>query len=985
MLRKSLALFLTLVMLSTTCLTGCSGGGSDGGATSVDGGQASGSELQTIEAVISYDFNAEETTQKLLESDDVDLIEVTSPFYVPNTFVHVLENGTYLTDRNALIASILESADQAVSLSAELDTAMASYQSDLYGLFDSFAAEDEELPYVYEAANRYVNALLEESTLEAEIDNTQYDGFEDYMNSSIAYTYVLDAESLGLKMLDRLEWITIDGANLYMAAQLTDNDALMDVADIFMQSMEQADIDTADLTAQLANAVVGIHDGLMRLDEGDQLMTLAAMKFMQAQIPELRVAYDSIAPSESVTEEDLAAFGNLIDLMEAYAYGTEAIYLEESTYELALAPSEWESYINHPEMSWFDLMPVSYAASNDQTKAEMTAYKNKASSVMTSQSPPVASKPGMLSSIWNSVKSTGSWVADKASTLKKHVGYGLEYTAAARQELAVKAVGWYYGFDDKVIREVVDDNYKTVEDNFQKGISGSNVVQDAKGYVQSVEDLPGKILFNTVGKNVVTKALDNTSKFVTGCFTGFAKGIFTLADTKATNAQMAGAAFDVATSFAKVGEAATKVASYFGKPLVKLAASKTSSLAIGVKSALQSFSNTAGPYLSNALSKMPTLISSVEKQNLGKMVTSYSKYLYDGAKNVATSIGGYVSSKTAPLVASVKTKTQNAITYLKSTSVGKMIVDEAKTLATDIPKVIKNKLGGSFEGFIQNYVEGEGWNTVKEAGETLEAIWDSYVNGQEAQKMSKLVEAKKTGKLPSPKAIKTKGDADRSSLPPAVAEATRIDTKPQTPSQTQTPDNASSPVQTSGADSGGSTGGDTGQVGSEATDAGEAVEETEDQSPAPENPDAGASSEEADASTAPVDETSTGGMDSGDVEGMYTGYASEIVFYETDAGQMSFPIGAEHSQVRMRVAADGNVTFDMIVSGTEMFDFDVTITTSTPASYDGHTFTCVFNDFQGAATTVSGTMTSTSFGGTIGIYDEKNARIGHISIALSRN
>jgi len=933
-MRKFVVFLLVITMVISSTLAGCS-------PSSEDVREADVSTEEAIAPLISFDFETSDVTQnQLIDSLDPELVDISSPFYIPETFIQYLNDATYIETRDILITDIVMSASRITELADQLNEEMIPYQNDLFGVFDSFIALDEELPYIYAASNRYADALLEESILEANLEFAGFDGHSDFVNASIIYMYVLDAEAYGLKVMDHLNWITTDGANLYMASELIGDAELTEVMNVFKQSMLSADTSMETTMTELAQEIMFVHDGLKRLDEADQYMTLAGMKFIQSQLPELRNISADLEPNEHIDEIDIAAISDFIDLMEVYAAGTELLYLEDSNYDLALESWEWQQFVQYPDMKWYDLMPISYAAVSSQTAAEMTAYQKKAKEVMTKMPPEVKEKAGLFGSIWNNVQSAASWGAGKARDARQGVGYALDYTVAMRKSAVDKGMGYYYNLSQKDIDDAVAKNYAQVEENYKKGIAGSTVMNDAKQFIQNIEDLPGEILYTTVGENAVTKTIDNTSKFVTGCFTSFAKGMFTIGDGKATNSQLANATFDVATSFVSV----TKVAKFFGAPFVKAGAAVTGAIGKGAKSVVTSIAKTGSKYVGKFLAKAPPLLGTEVKKNLGKMVNVYSKYWYDGAVNITKSIGGIISKKTAPMVSSIKTLTNKAVSSIKNSSIVKKIVSKASDFAGDMGKILKEKLGDNFADFMANYVETEGWNAVKEVNETLEAIYDRFKSIKAVEDMDALVKAKKNSQLPKPQDIKIISDKKSK-------EASQKSGSSQSTATTET-----QPEQQS---------------------ATEVQPETKPEIKPEVQPEPEPEPEDTEENQPNIDPT--------EFEGTYIGSASEIVFYDTDAGQMSFPIGSEHSTVQMTVLDDGNVVFAIAIYGTQMFDFDATVSTSQPATYNGSTFTCRFSDFEGANTTVSGSISKGSFNGSIGVYDEKNTRIGHISFGLIGN
>lgn len=964
-MRKFAVALLVIIMIVNSALIGCSPSSED-----MEGSVGAPEEFDSeVIPLISFDYEtSEETTNLLIETMDPYMIDISSPFYIPETFTFYLNDADLFYDRDELVNSIVMSAMKASDLAFELSIEMDSYQNDLFGLFDSYIAIEEELPYVYTASNRYAEMFYDESVLEANLDFAEFDGYMDYLNDARIFSFVIDAEYYALSIMDRLDWITIDGANLYMASELIGDDELSMASEAFKESMMEHEEKLDEMTGELAQSIMVIHQGLEDLEISDQYVTLASMKFIQSQLPELREIQAGLEPSDHINEEDIEIIRLYLDALEVYSIGTEMLYLEDNQYDLALEPWEWERYVERPDMKWFDIMPISYAAASSQAVAEMTAYQQKAKQVLNKVPPEVKPKAGYLSSIWSGIEKAGTWVADKARNTRQKMGYALDFAVATRKSVVDYGMMKYYNVPQTDIDKTLYQNYMKIEENYKKGISGSAVLDDATQFIQNIEDLPGEVLYATIGENAVTKTLDNTSKFVTGTFTGFAKGLFTLGNAKSTNAELANAAFDVTASFVSF----TKVAEKLGKPFVKYTAGIMGSAGQTAKGVITELAEKGSKYVGDILAKAPPLLGTEVKKNLGKMVNVYSQYWYDKAANLTANVGAYIAGKTAPLTSGVKTLTTKAGNMLKNSSIVQAIVSKSKDFGADMKKALVQQLGNSFESFIKEYAATEGFNTIKEINLTLESVVQQYFDEKASEEMDALKKAKAEGKLPKPSDVKfvSNKKAETAGLP-----TTGTDITPSNDPRTSGDGGSNSKTELQ----------ETAQTQTK-TELPKKQEETK--------PETKLESEtepktEPKTETEPEEEEDDGPVfstfDPAQFEGSYSGSASDIVFYETDSGQLSFPLGQDHSSVSMAVLNDGKVIFDISVYGTQMFDFSATIKSSVPATYDGSIFTCTFSDFQGAATTVSGYISHTYYEGTIGIYDEKNARIGHISFSMSGN
>lgn len=129
---------------------------------------------------------------------------------------------------------------------------------------------------------------------------------------------------------------------------------------------------------------------------------------------------------------------------------------------------------------------------------------------------------------------------------------------------------------------------------------------------------------------------------------------------------------------------------------------------------------------------------------------------------------------------------------------------------------------------------------------------------------------------------------------------------------------------------------------------------------------------------------SSGSGEAGVYQGVYTGIALEMVFYDTESGNMSIPLGAQHSNCRMTIRADGYVQSELEIFGTGMVDFGADFVSSFPAELKGNTMTYYFVDDEGDKSTITGSISESAYTGTIGIYSGTNQQIGHITFNATR-
>ncbi len=947
-MKRHLAFTLVLLLLFSSILTGCSPSG-DTDVPAKDNPEI----ISDTTPIMDVHAETDEASQLALgSSDDGYMSLLGSPFYISTTFTDRLSDQSYLNQRRALIDALLDDSALINTLAPEVEQGLIEHQNNLFGLFDSFIAADLELPYIYTASNRYADLLMQESLAEAQLQSLNFDEYDSLEGGWMAYQHTLFSLERGTRLIDRIEWIIEDGANLKTAADIYQQPELSASIAAFEEGLTNADEDFQKSLEDLINVTLRLHDDLERLKLSDEYMSLSAIKFMQAQIPAMKQSISLLSPNDFLSADEIDAMSAFVDTLEGYAYGSELLYLEDSKYNLALDQDIWLAHIQNDNTGGLEsLIPVAYAENDQENMAKSTAYRDKAQATLTQKPSDNKASRGWLGSIWNAAKTV-------ARGTRQTVGAVLDTSAATYKSVLDVGFGVANGNSAKDILDTIADNAKQVSDNFKKGTSGSMIMSDAKSMVEAVEGLPGQIAKATLGDNMVTSALDNTSKFITGIGTSFAKGVFDLANAKSTNAQLANATFDVAASFVSF----TKVAKFVGKPFVKLsaaAAKSTGSLLKGISASAQNGLKVLATKGANLLSKGPKIFDAAQKTSIRQSISSLGSTLFSNAVNLSSKLGTVIKNKTSALKSSLKTLSQTALDKVKSTSIGSKVVNKLSQWGDDFAKILKEKAGSTVDEFAQNYAETEGWNLMKEVNLTIETLYDSAQAQMNRDASKKLMEAKKSSTLPTRDEIKTAEDE-------IVKDSDQAENQMPDSSENSNSQNEQASTQSD-------------NTSSSSTDSAVAPESTQPASDADNKIDDSAQGQ-SDTNSEPSGATENGSQ----FVGQFTGYANQILFYDAGDGEVSFPIGPDHSYYAMTIFEDGSVNTVLTIYGTDMFDFDIEIDSTSPAELSGDKLTYRYTDSSGATTTVSGTISTSTYTGTIGVYSEKNERIGHISFYATK-
>jgi hypothetical protein len=316
-----------------------------------------------------------------------------------------------------------------------------------------------------------------------------------------------------------------------------------------------ADYDTTmsaldTLMKELDPVASGIHTvdgGLKQLASADYYMAREASNWMAAELPKVETAIDGMQPKEGVSAEDIEFFkANL----EAYTAIRAALDERLSSVDASALVS-----VRDAPRPGFGLIEEAYAAGEvSYTPNQDAAAAGKVLAT------PAPAKSGWLSTAWGGVK--GAF--NKATTV---VGVGVDAMGAGVYNITRVSAGWYYGSPVRDTIKDVMDNTKSVFDDYNAGMSGSKTIRVGTGYIEDAEKGVGwvagegaKVLINKpyqwLGGTGDTRLGDGAAwvtgglaKITAGMFTGFAKGIYKVADKGSNAKDVAGGLVDIGLSF----------------------------------------------------------------------------------------------------------------------------------------------------------------------------------------------------------------------------------------------------------------------------------------------------------------------------------------------------------------------------------------------------------------------------------------------------
>jgi hypothetical protein len=475
-------------------------------------------------------------------SDTVDTAIVHSPFYAGNQPLPSQNTVEYEAARYKKVGEIMADADALVSAGKAAEPAMATLRSDYVTFLSKVKASDPK-------AAEFVGSSLTSITafgVQEILAQTAYaswmstDATTSYVSTMRDYIKVTRATEYGSLLLEDANTMVGQAAVLAQAIATDGSDAAKAAAAEFDG---KATKDVADAMAALepvAGGIDSLDQDMSLLASGDYYFSREALGWMASESAKLQPQVDSLAAREGVTQDQVVAIQGV--------YGAYDEWIAALTQEMRSLDTS--GLVAVQGAAPFGVMPfveTAYAAEGDVSYTPGADY---ASSTAALGKEP-EKKQGWLGATWSGVKTV-------FGAVKTGVGVGLDTAAAAAKNISAVGCGIYYGNKPSEIWKDMKDNVKEISKNYQAGVSGSQVLSDAGGYLDATEEGAGKYaggwaqsgIEGTWGKgklaNATGWAVGGLTKITTGMFTGMAKGIYKVANTKSSTA-------DVASGFVEIG------------------------------------------------------------------------------------------------------------------------------------------------------------------------------------------------------------------------------------------------------------------------------------------------------------------------------------------------------------------------------------------------------------------------------------------------
>ncbi len=532
MSRRMISLALAVALLATVVpLQGCQSGG-PAAATANTKPFTTDYTLKQAD----YDF--------FVGSDTVDTAIVHSPFYAGNQPLPSQNTAEYENARYKKVGEIVADAAALVKAARAAEPAMTTLRSDYVSFLEKLRTTEPKASAFIGSSATSVTALAVKEILadQGYAALMSVEASTSYVGTMRDYLRVTRANEYGALLLEDAN--TIIGHAAYISEVLaTDGSAAGKAAAADFDA--KATKDVADAMAALEPVAAGIDridQGMKLLASGDYYFSREALGWMASESTKLGPQVEALAAHGDLTQEDVD------DIKIAYASFQEW----NAALTAELRSLDTSGLVAVDGAAPFGAMPfveTAYAAEGDVLYNPGADYGSSVAAL--SKAP--EQKQGWLGATWSGVKTV-------FGAAKTTLGVTLDATAAGVKNIATVGCGIYYGNKPSEIWKEMKDNVKVIGDNYKNGVSGSEIITTAGGYLDQTEEGAGKAIGGwsksaiegTWGKGKIADgvgwATGGLTKITTGMFTGLAKGIYKVANTKSSTADVASGIVEIGLS-----------------------------------------------------------------------------------------------------------------------------------------------------------------------------------------------------------------------------------------------------------------------------------------------------------------------------------------------------------------------------------------------------------------------------------------------------
>jgi hypothetical protein len=479
-----------------------------------------------------------------VENDSWETLAMSGPYYMglqeldqPIFTQYDQLRSAKINEAQKLTADVYDSA---VAAEAKLRDLKGNYLD----FFDAALSSDPKLlPMAKAVAQSLIEGQLKYEGLKATYEGQSATSQNPVAQSFEGYQKTMVAVDLADAVNRDVAGFVASAAQITPILMASDNAGVASAAKAFDGKMDSISDLNGPLSAMQDN-VGKLSTALKQLSTGEHFMGLGTLAYVAQELPALKEKAASLKPSANLKSDDIQFIQGYADAFGDFADGisTDLEKADASTLYLPPAKTGW--------------IPGAYADGYFQ-------------SAMSTLSSAVSTAGKGLSMTWNGAKTA-------FGAAKTGAGYTLDATSAMVKSGFDIGFGLANGVSTDETAYQIRLNYKKVYDNYKKGTSGSEVLNNAgtmlegaenvgqdvtKAVVEKVADTTKAATDQYIGKSETTDKIFETGKdwtswgagqlgkMTVGMFTGFGKGLYKVANTQATTGQTVEGMMDIGLSF----------------------------------------------------------------------------------------------------------------------------------------------------------------------------------------------------------------------------------------------------------------------------------------------------------------------------------------------------------------------------------------------------------------------------------------------------
>jgi len=661
--------------------------------TSCASGKQSGKVIIPSPYTFTYKTN-KKNVKFFTQGDTYNTLKAASPFYNGAQPLPTKKSFIFYKLRAAKVAQIKKEADVLVKRtkvsSPKVRKIRAAY---LRFLTTAYKEEPKLKDYTKETFSRIALSRTKEALVAAEYDSLQAKNKNEFANSYIDYLRVSKAVELGALYLEDIQNIVGFSAIAINSLAKHQNKKIKNACAKLDKEMAEFDNLRGDING-IQNSMAKIDYGQRQLVSSDYYLAKEGLRFMSVNLPAVRAKAKQLRSRPGLSNEDIAFIKNYVQVMSNMDHNL-TVGLKDVDRK-RLLPVQ----IKKHRAALLELVSPAFAA-------DELPFVSGAASVLRLPLRKGKKRPNV--SRWDILKVPGKVFKG----LKTTTGVILDTAGVAVKNITRAGYGIYYGESAKSIWRTMQKNTKIITNNYKKGISGATILNTSGNYLEGVETGAGqaaeKGAQSVVGKGWTSWGIGGFTKLVVGTFTGLGKGIYKIANTKSTTADMVHGSVDVGLAF--IGGSKT----IFNSGVRKTVGREAVLAAKGGFNFLRTILVNADK---RALKKtMAALLSksSLTKAEVGKLIATSVEYEAKEAveRALAASRGRLLKAIKNMLKAGGRKSLAEGKKGLQDSLEGLLRKTYSANLA-GLRDLLGNKVGTDMTSFLGNFIAGQADNFISD-------------------------------------------------------------------------------------------------------------------------------------------------------------------------------------------------------------------------------------------------------------------------------